>query len=115
MTLQENNAIAVVDLIAQEITDILPLGTIDYDQFGNEIDPSDKDDKLELRSVPVEGMFLPDALATFSAGGTDYLATANEGDSRDYDCYSEEVRLGDPADEGGLGIQKAANWQRTRR
>ncbi|MCB0974616.1 MAG: hypothetical protein KDB86_08670 [Actinobacteria bacterium] len=64
----------------QEIADILPLGTIDYDQPGNEIDPSDKDDELELRSVQVKGMFLPDALATFSAGGTDYLATeANTG------------------------------------
>lgn len=102
VTLQENNAIAVVDLASAEVTDLLPLGTVDFSTAGHEVDPSDKDDKFELRSVPVQALFLPDAIATFSSDGTAYLATANEGDSRDYDCYSEEVRLGDPADEGGL-------------
>lgn len=102
VTLQENNAIAVIDLASAEVTKLLPLGTVDYSLATNAIDPSDKDDKFELRPVPVKGMFLPDAIATFVAGGSTYLATANEGVSRDYDCFSEEVRLGDPADDGGL-------------
>lgn len=28
-------------------------------------------------------------------GGAEYLVTANEGDARDYDCFSEEIRVGD--------------------
>lgn len=58
-------------------------------------------------------MYMPDAIASYRARGTEYLVTANEGDARDYDCYSEEVRVGDFASgEGiaeGLGDTYAAD------
>ncbi|MGB3616432.1 MAG: hypothetical protein WBA10_21755, partial [Elainellaceae cyanobacterium] len=40
ITLQENNAVAVLDLATATITEILPLGTKDHSLPGNEIDPS---------------------------------------------------------------------------
>jgi len=40
-------------------------------------------------------MYMPDAIAAYSADGETYLVTANEGDARDYDGYGEEERLGD--------------------
>jgi hypothetical protein len=40
-------------------------------------------------------MYQPDAIASYEMGGSTYLITANEGDARDYDGYSEEVRVED--------------------
>ncbi|MEL6303927.1 MAG: choice-of-anchor I family protein [Bacteroidota bacterium] len=95
VTLQENNGVAVVDLESKQITEILPLGFKSYAVPGNEIDPSNRDDKKELRSVPVFGIYQPDAIAYYSVNGMDYVVTANEGDARDYDGFSEEERMAD--------------------
>ncbi|MFT4658441.1 MAG: 2',3'-cyclic-nucleotide 2'-phosphodiesterase/3'-nucleotidase/5'-nucleotidase, partial [Ilumatobacter sp.] len=39
--------------------------------------------------------YMPDTISAADIGGATYLVTANEGDSRDYDCYSEEERVKD--------------------
>ena len=95
VSLQENNGIAIVDIVAGNITDIVPLGFKDHSVAGNEMDPSDKDDEISFKPVPVFGMYQPDALATFPSGGTTYIITANEGDAREYDTYVEEARVED--------------------
>jgi|GEM_PF-124455 len=96
VTLQENNALAVVDIASATITDLLPLGFKDHNQGGNELDPTDKDGKAQLGKWPVLGMYLPDSIAAFTAkDGNTYLVTANEGDSRDYAKFSEEKRVKD--------------------
>ena len=46
------------------------------------LDASDQDTKVNIRPWPVKGMYLPDGIASFQAGGQDYLITANEGDAR---------------------------------
>ncbi len=95
VTLQENNGVAVVNIENKQIETILPLGFKDYSLPGNEIDPSNEDGKKELRSVPVFGIYQPDAIAYYSVNGMDYVVTANEGDARDYDGFSEEERMAD--------------------
>jgi hypothetical protein len=40
-------------------------------------------------------MYQPDEIAAYEVGGKTYLVTANEGDARDYDGFSEEERVGD--------------------
>ncbi len=94
VTLQENNGIAEVDLDLGTILKIHPLGTKEYSLAMNAIDPSDRDSKVELRPVPVRSLYLPDALAYFSVGGTPYLILANEGDAREYTAFDEQVRVG---------------------
>ena len=112
VTLQENNAIAVVDLESATVSGIFALGMIDHFVSGNEIDPSDKDNfTAKIRKHKALGMFLPDAIASYQVGGQTYLVTANEGDSRDYDNFSEEIRAEDlPAEgfvfAGGKGLIK---------
>ncbi|MEZ4868570.1 MAG: choice-of-anchor I family protein [Caldilineaceae bacterium] len=59
------------------------------------LDVSDKDDAINIQQWPVLGMYQPDAIAAYAVDGETYLVTANEGDARDYDGYSEETRLGD--------------------
>ncbi|WP_353667840.1 choice-of-anchor I family protein [Marinomonas sp. THO17] len=93
--LQENNALAVVDLAKAEVTDVVALGFKDHSKAENAIDASNKDGKINIATYPVKGMYMPDAITSVSANGKTYILTANEGDSRDYDGFSEEVRVAD--------------------
>jgi hypothetical protein len=93
VTLQENNALAVVDLTTPEITDLVALGTKDWSALT--LDASDRDGGINLTNWEVQGLYEPDGIAAYSMGGTTYLVTANEGDTRDYDGYSEEARIKD--------------------
>lgn len=81
--LQEANGIAVLNLKARKFEKIYNLGTKDFSLPGNEIDPSDQDGTIALRSVPVRGLYQPDALAAYSHKGETFLVMANEGDARD--------------------------------
>ncbi len=100
VSLQENNAIARLDLNSLAVTGIFPLGYKDHGASGNGLDASDKDDAIKIRPWSnVLGMYMPDALAQFKAGGQAYLVTANEGDARDYDGFSEEERAKNLAEE----------------
>ncbi|WP_129841939.1 choice-of-anchor I family protein [Streptomyces sp. RFCAC02] len=93
VTLQENNAIATVDLVRARVTRVDALGTKDHGTAGNGLDPSDDDGGAAIGTWPVSGLYEPDGIASF--GGGRYLVTANEGDTRDGDCWSEEVRVAD--------------------
>jgi len=93
VVLQENNALAKVDIASATVTEpLLPLGTKDISQDGNAIDASDDDGVINIRTFDgVVGLYLPDAIHAYSAGGDTYLVTANEGDARawgeDNDAY----------------------------
>jgi DNA-binding beta-propeller fold protein YncE len=94
VTLQENNAIAEIDLVTATIKKITPLGFKDYSLAANAIDVSDKDSKIEFAPVAkLFGIYMPDAIAYFNYNGTPYLFTANEGDSREYTAFTEMKRL----------------------
>jgi hypothetical protein len=114
VTLQENNAVAVVDVRRATVTAIAPLGLKDHSLPGNEIDPSDRDNvpngeptnDIKLASWPVSGMYMPDGIDAWARQGRTYLATANEGDAREYFdnvdnsddgevCYTDETRVKD--------------------
>jgi len=95
VTLQENNAIGVIDLNTNALTEIRPLGLKDHNLTGNTLDASDDTDFIFLANWPVKGMFMPDAIASYEVDGITYLVTANEGDAREYDTFEEEVRVSD--------------------
>jgi len=103
VTLQENNALAIVDLVPARVRSIVPLGFKLHFLPWNGIDASDRDDAIDIRSRPVRGMYLPDAIAFFEIDGRSYLITANEGDTRDWDGFSEEERVGGLLLGGALG------------
>ncbi|AHM61937.1 5'-nucleotidase [Flammeovirgaceae bacterium 311] len=97
VTLQENNAMAVVDLKSARVLEIYPLGTKDHSLMANALDVSDRDGGIQFNPWPVKGFFMPDAIASYKHQGQTFLVTANEGDARDYDGYSEEARVKDLA------------------
>jgi len=96
VALQENNGIAVVDLDALSIIDIFGLGTKDHLLPQNNLDASNRDGMAgNFKNWPVLGLYQPDAITYVEVHGRGYLVSANEGDARDYDGYSEEVRVED--------------------
>jgi len=95
VTLQENNAIAEVDLSSGEISAIHALGTKDHNAAVNALDASDRDDAIAIRNWPAQGMYMPDTIGSYEVGGQTYLVTANEGDARDYTGFTDETRVED--------------------
>jgi hypothetical protein len=100
VALQEANAIAVVDLNRALVTGIEPLGFKDHGLPGNGIDASDRDPNgaptVSIRTYPgLYGVYMPDGLNAYTAGGKTYLVTANEGDAREWGDYVEPVRVKD--------------------
>jgi hypothetical protein len=81
--LQEANGIAVLNLRTLCFERIFSLGTKDFSLPGNEIDPNDRDGRIELRSAAVQGLYQPDTIAVYQHRGRTYLVMANEGDARD--------------------------------
>ncbi len=87
VTLQEANAVALLDIATATFTEIVPLGLKDFS--GLLADYSDRDgpgnDPLpgNLVNAPVFGMYMPDAIDSFQANGQTYYVIANEGDDRD--------------------------------
>lgn len=81
--LQEANGVAVLNLRSHRFEKIYSLGQKDFSLPGNEIDPNDQDGVIQLRSVPVKGLYQPDAIAAYEYRGDTYLVMANEGDARD--------------------------------
>ncbi|TCO77164.1 choice-of-anchor I family protein [Chromatocurvus halotolerans] len=121
--LQENNALAVIDIPGREITAVLGLGFKDHALLGNELDASNRDGGINIREWPLRGVFMPDGFDSYEYAGVTYLVTANEGDAREYltdaadlaecnaqggfdfddgDCfhYLDEIRVGDILDTG---------------
>ena len=92
---QENNALVIIDMATEAATAILPLGFKDHSLEGNGFDASNRSDSINITTHPVLGMYQPDAIKSIDIDGTTYLVTANEGDARDYDGFSEEVRVAD--------------------
>lgn len=76
------------------MTDNSVLGIIDFDK-NNSFDASNKASGIDMQSWKTLGMYMPDAIASYNVNGMEYIVTANEGDARDYDGYSEEVRVKD--------------------
>lgn len=94
VTLQENNAIAEIDLSDSSITDIWALGTKDMSLPGNGADISDNNGEILIANWPIKAYYIPDAIASYSVNGTNYIITANEGDEKEYDGFEERTTIG---------------------
>lgn len=92
ITLQENNAIAVLNFETGKYTAIHNLGPIT-----KVIDASDRDGAGNTTSVEINDTVrqlpMPDTITKFNRNGKVYLATANEGDARPDD--GDIMRAGD--------------------
>lgn len=80
ISLQEANAIAVLNIASGKFTGVYPLGFQDYGVTKVDLQ---KNDAVEIKNYPgVYGIKMPDGISVTEIGGKTYLLTANEGDSR---------------------------------
>ena len=95
VALQEANAIATLDLETLTFISVKGLGFKDHSAEGNGLDLLE-DGAADIQTQDVYGVYMPDGLATFTAGGNTYLVTANEGDAREWGDYAdiEEYMIG---------------------
>lgn len=97
ITLQENNAIATLDLSTRQFTSLRTVGYQDHSQAGFSLDASDQTPEILMANWPIRGMRQPDAIAAFEVSGQRYLLTANEGDAREYNALNEINRISEAA------------------
>lgn len=93
VTLQENNALATVHIASATVTRLDGLGFKDHSLPGNGLDASDQDGGIHIQPWPIRGIYNPDSIAHYSHRGQTYLVMANEGDSREWPGFREDVRL----------------------
>jgi hypothetical protein len=93
VALQENNALAVLDIEAGEFTSLRGMGFKDHMLPGNGMDVSDQNPEIRIANWPVFGVHMPDAIASYEVRGSTYIVTANEGDAREYEGYADVRRF----------------------
>ena len=98
VALQEANAIAILDIASATIEAVLPLGLKNHNVLGNGIDPTDTGGVARIGTWPIFGAYMPDAIASFEAGGRTFLVTANEGDAREWGNFVDPIRISGIAD-----------------
>ncbi|OEF93739.1 choice-of-anchor I family protein [Vibrio splendidus] len=84
VALQENNALAAIDVASAHVDAIFGLGGKPWDNA--KLDASNKDKNIgNLQNYAMlEGLYMPDSITSYSVEGNTYIVTANEGDGREY-------------------------------
>jgi len=90
VTLQENNAVAKVDLTTNSLEYIKSLGAKSWEaDSGNTLD-IEEEGIINMKSYKgLFGLYQPDSIDSYTSAGVTYLVTANEGDGREY-IYEDE-------------------------
>jgi DNA-binding beta-propeller fold protein YncE len=83
VSLQEANALAVLDISGGVFTSVLPLGFKDHNLPRNSIDVF-RNGKAELATRNLYGVYMPDGIAAVTIQGKTYVLSANEGDAREW-------------------------------
>lgn len=90
VALQEANAIACLDVERAAFTGIKSLGFQDYSQVKADLIEDGKYEGAVYENTL--GVRMPDGISVFEAGGVTYIATANEGDAREWGDFSNEEK-----------------------
>jgi hypothetical protein len=94
VSLQEQNAVAIIDLGTDSVRELVSLGV--KDGLNSPFDASDDDDGVAIIDWPVYLMFQPDTLQSYAVDGVTYYLSANEGDVRDDGwAWYEDARVSD--------------------
>ncbi|XP_033642109.1 mesenchyme-specific cell surface glycoprotein-like [Asterias rubens] len=86
--LQDNNAIAVIDLTSDTFVDMYPLGVKSWKNLL--LDASDKDGGIHFESYDIYSIYQPDAIKHMEVDGVGYIITVNEGHDLDYEAGDRE-------------------------
>jgi len=108
VSLQESNALAVLDLKAGKFTGVFDMGVKDHSQPDDRLDACDLDN-INIAQYPVLGMYMPDDVELVTVKGKEYLLTANEGAWQNYGAWSDTITVNEIKVKGLLGLD-ASNY-----
>lgn len=92
VSLQENNALAIIDINTVTLDTVVGLGYKDFSITG--MDGSDVSSSINIDNhARLYGLYQPNGLANYDVNGSSFIVSANEGSARNYSSYSEEVRV----------------------
>ncbi|MGI6028596.1 MAG: choice-of-anchor I family protein [Candidatus Heteroscillospira sp.] len=120
ITLQEANAVAVLDLNTNDYRGIFSVGFEDYSSIAVDINGGDDGYSPEIYENLL-GIRMPDGISMTTIGGVDYILTANEGDSRAWpleDISGTDIEAESDSNEvknkqspsGNINIAKKVTW-----
>ncbi|MFT5660981.1 MAG: hypothetical protein ACI9TV_001625 [Sulfurimonas sp.] len=98
VTLQENNAMAKINLSTNTLEYVKSYGAKSWEaSSGNTLD-IEEEGEIKMKSYAgLFGLYMPDTIAAYNVDGATYVVTANEGDGREYpiDDVSASLETGD--------------------
>jgi len=108
VTLQENNALAKVNLSTSTLELVKSFGVKSWEDNTTATIDIEENGEIEMKAFKgLFGLYMPDSIATYTTNATTYIVTANEGDGREYiytiDATDEadcETKGGDDWDDG---------------
>lgn len=89
VSLQENNAVAIVDLKQKAITAVKGLGKVDVSTVEMDITADDQAAPVLGNPKNIFALRMPDTMVAYNVGGEDFFVSANEGDDREYDAWED--------------------------
>ncbi len=102
VSLQEANAIAVLDLESGSFSAVESLGFQDLSLEENSVDLTE-DGGYKASVYPnALGVRMPDGISAFEVNGTTYIAAANEGDAREWGDFTNETKADLTAADGSV-------------
>ncbi len=97
VSLQENNAMARVDIEAAKIDTIIDLGYVDHSKPGFGLDAV-KDGQINIKNENMRGLRQPDGIKAFAMDGKNYVVTANEGETLEKPSAWKSFAKGNPCE-----------------
>jgi DNA-binding beta-propeller fold protein YncE len=104
VSLQENNAIAIIDLKEKAITSVEDLGAVEWRGQAVDISADGKAKPKKNNPYGIFALYQPDTIASYHVNGQDYLVTANEGDDREYDAWEDYTKAKKLKDKSGNSL-----------
>lgn len=90
VSLQENNAVMIIDIQSSSIDTVIGLGYLDRSIAGNGLDASDVNTAIDIKTYDrLFALYQPHAMEAFEVGGNQYLLSTNEGAPRQNTAYDE--------------------------
>lgn len=85
VTLQENNAMAKINLNNYTLEYVKSYGAKSWENGSNNTIDIEEEGEIKMKSYEgLFGLYMPDTIASYEVSGSTYLVTANEGDGREY-------------------------------
>jgi len=94
VTLQENNAMAKVNLSTNTLEYVKSYGAKSWEADSNNTIDIEEEGEIKMKSYKgLFGLYMPDSIVSYNVAGATFLVTANEGDGREYGDFEDESKI----------------------